>query len=579
MPHPESRSGYRISTAEGRLSLFAAACCVLYLVCASWALISLLSRDQTPEHGDQGAYLELAVNIAEGRGFVSDNLSAFQPKPDVTHRETNRQPLYPYLLSSVAGRDVGFLWRAKCLTAIIAVLLLIVVLVCVSLRFGLAAGLVATVLLGIHGTFMTLATEVWCENVLVLFLVLTWFLLARSQQDGSPKRSWQWAAGAGTALGLAYLTKSSAVMVVPSLAVALLLSRPKTDLGDADGLSTERKRCIFLNRFGAFLVFSLVASVAVLPHLYRTWRATGSPFYSPEISGMMWIDFGPRDAWRVYDTLPTMSSYFERHTVQEASVKWFRGLRLVLRRFLELARDHPGRLPVGWLMLPLALLGLWREQRVIRGMILVFALLNVASFAWYAHVDVAPRFVYPLTVFYFIYAGAGTSAAVERFFPRKIRRASVAYCVVIGALMLWSLPGLWTHANWRSKGGESKTLRAEEAETLRAIATIVQLDEVLCMGPSHELAYYWVINRKRVFVPTYTELDEFRKHLDRFNVRYFLLDTSVIRRNMPLLGRHFAADPFVGILQKEGIPWLEKVYENRGSPLRFILFRVREKEG
>ena len=66
---------------------------ILFLGLLCYSLLRPLYTVHSPEHGDQAAYLELAANIREGRGFVSRGLSPFQPAAGIEHPEGVRAPL------------------------------------------------------------------------------------------------------------------------------------------------------------------------------------------------------------------------------------------------------------------------------------------------------------------------------------------------------------------------------------------------------------------------------------------------------------------------------------------------------
>jgi len=243
----------------------------------------------------------------------------------------------------------------------------------------------------------------------------------------------------------------------------------------------------------------------------------------------------------------------------------------------RLVVSHPSIVPIGWLLLPFAAIGIAGAHRLIRSWFIIVFAVSIVSFAWYAHIDVAPRFLYHLLPFYFIYAGAGLQCSWSRFKARGSQGRfafSVIGCALVLALLLWGLGCLYFHASWSELGMPQMAIEESEQETLTAIQEVVPHDSVLCMGPSHEMNYYWVINRKMVFVPTYENMEEFREYLERFHVEYVLIDTSVIARNLPLLGAHFTWDPWLGIVQTRDIDCLQPMFQNGGAPLRFILYRI-----
>lgn len=534
---------------------------VLAVICflaETLIMFELARMNQTPEMGDQGAYLELAANIRDGRGFVSDRLSPFKPTSEIRHREGTRQPLYPYILSLAAGRDIGFLMRAKYMTAVIGLLLLATVFLTTCRRWGACAGFVAFVLLAVNVSFLSFSVQVWCENLLLLMLVACWWLMAKGLECLKTKsdRMFGYFAFAGFFLGMAWLSKTTAsAMLVGCVAAVACLP----------------KQVIWKERLKAAGVVGIFALIVILPHLIRNWIVTGDPLYAPEVRGIMWLDSG-RQFWQVYDEIPTWRTYFESHTISDALVKWTSGLQRVLVAILRSLRDHPTRVPGGWMVLPLFFWGIYKEKREMRVLVLAMVLLNIAGFAWYAHVDVAPRFVYIPVVFIYIYGAYGLVSLLKSVRYREIPISKYATVCVLGLILIWTFAGFhWYH----TLAKVSVTPTGNELATIDALEKHVAPEDILCMGPSHQLAYYWVIDRRRIFVPIFTDLEDFHSYLREYNAKYFLMDSSIYYRRKDLFAEYFLWDPVVGLIPRKPIPWLEKIYSNEGEHLQFLLYKIK----
>ena len=552
------------------VSLFFALAAV-FIAIEGTVLYRLLWCEQTPFHGDQGAFLALAANMAEGRGFVSDRLSPFAPSVEITHQECKRQPLYPAFLSLVAKRDVAFVLRAKTVTLIISLVLLALAFVLPSIRWGYFSGALFLFLVGVHNGFVRFSMMIFCENCLMLFLLLSWFFLcvasdrltgtSRQTSSTSPKHTLLGFGIAGAFVGAAYLTKKSGSMAGMSLAGALLL------------LSVNGREITWRTRLKVFGSFLLGMLVFLAPSILNNWVATGSAFPNEELKGVMWIDSG-RDAWRVYDSVPNFGDYVARHGWKTMAAKWFFGLGVVLKRTFFYLRTHPGAIPVGWLLMPAFAWGLIKEKPPMRMFSILFIVLHFCFFAWYTHIDIAPRFLYPLVFFYLLYSSNGARLLVEtfcrwRFAGGKLRSVTVAVLLVGSGVC--SVSGL---LDYDALHDYRRVPSAQEIEMLSAIKDIVGSDEILCMGPSHELAYYWIIDRRRIFVPSYTRLNEFTDYLVDYGAAYFLIDSSVLARRRELLGRFFTWDPELGISDTGLLKWLVPVYKSGGYPNRFALYRI-----
>ncbi len=81
--------------------------------------LNLSARWQPWGNSDAPHYLHIARRIHDGKGFTSLGPEQFHVEQGMTqHPETNRQPLYVYLIPLLAGPDRSFIIRARLGTGI-----------------------------------------------------------------------------------------------------------------------------------------------------------------------------------------------------------------------------------------------------------------------------------------------------------------------------------------------------------------------------------------------------------------------------------------------------------------------------
>lgn len=157
---------------------------------------------------DASDYFEIAASLARGDGFAAEHPYG------VLHRTAFRPPLYPLLLGSVfavTGAHLGVAQAVNVLLGAVVVVLVAVIATRVGGRFaGVAAAALATVyppLLANDGPPLA--------EPLSLVLVLGMVLVLLRERSG-------WVEWAGVLCGLLVLTRPSAQLLVPVLALWVL---------------------------------------------------------------------------------------------------------------------------------------------------------------------------------------------------------------------------------------------------------------------------------------------------------------------------------------------------------------------
>jgi len=161
----------------------------------------------TPAFGDADRYL-----------FAASELARHGRYPDRTEPYFFRPPAYPlFLVAATLGRPESVA-RAKAANAVLGAAGALLLAMLSARIFGrrpiaVATGLVAAV----HPSFVLLATDVQSEPLFLVFLLSSGLLLLSAADGASGSR----ALAAGAILGLAALTRPSALALAPLLAAPL----------------------------------------------------------------------------------------------------------------------------------------------------------------------------------------------------------------------------------------------------------------------------------------------------------------------------------------------------------------------
>jgi hypothetical protein len=236
---------------------------------AAWVLLRLAWMPSDPSVSgsfthDSGYIALVARNLLAGRGYVNDShwLLFLQPAslPMPFH---NANPLYPTLVAGIAGAlrvDVAQagLVISVCSDALLACgVFLLVRRFCTSFGFALAAASFAAVWPVDLRTSFAIAPDALCTACVI------WALVVAVRACGA----WTWAL-TGTLLGLAWLARSTALLILPGLFWWIY--------------------CQDRRRFPVHMALVLAAAALVAsPWLIHTAQVRGSPFASD--SGYYWL--------------------------------------------------------------------------------------------------------------------------------------------------------------------------------------------------------------------------------------------------------------------------------------------------
>jgi 4-amino-4-deoxy-L-arabinose transferase-like glycosyltransferase len=285
--------------------------CILFFVAAAVirvAYVLVFMRDYHMQ-SDAQHYHDIAINVAHGHGIAADFPYGFR------HPTAFRPPLFPVLLGGAYAVFGDHIATAQALNIVIGSVVVVVVGVITSRLGGRRAAWVAATLAAVYPPLLANDAVPLSEATGLLTLLLgIWALLAN-------RLCW-----AGVAFGLLVLTRPSAQLLVPVLALVLW-------------------RQIGVRRAAAFLA---VAVVVVTPWVIRNETIYHQPvivtsngfnlaaIYSPPALQTGRFDdpiFDPRFA-------PVLNYAHSLANLNEAALD-----NTLRDEGLQGIRDHPGRVP------------------------------------------------------------------------------------------------------------------------------------------------------------------------------------------------------------------------------------------
>jgi 4-amino-4-deoxy-L-arabinose transferase-like glycosyltransferase len=340
------------------------------------------------ENADQSAYLHYAKRMRETNyAYVGSR---------------NRMPVFPFLLSRLyrpGESEVDIFTRAQafCVTLTVALLL---ILAAIFRRYFSRLESIALVIATAFGVFVYRAGIVHVEPLFFVVNFAAFVLLL--QMLRTPR--WWLAITAGALLGLAFLTKASALPAWPCWGVVFV----------AQSMNKPRAPD-FLRRFALFALLSATFLLAVWPYIWTSKQRYGHFFYNVNSAHYMWCDSwpealsysdrlqGPPVDDPVAPELPSFAKYWRQHSVGEMIARLLHGfLSLATRSFKAVGYyKYMAFLGVSALVLALRRRSRAHELLARQPFAVVFCVLYFGAYlilyAWYNAVVTDSRFV--LTLF------------------------------------------------------------------------------------------------------------------------------------------------------------------------------------
>lgn len=441
----EAARSWLVAANTPRAPEFGAAIILAGVIAYALLMGRFVPLQTSPERNDQGAFLEAARDVQQTGGVPHLVVQLYGGE----FAEANRHPLYIGLLSYVAEFREG----KRLSTAMGAATLMLLTLLVARHFDGLTAG-VFCVLLATNFTFCYFSSRVVCEILLTFLAGLIW--TAALNSDELPRSGPMRFLGIGALLGLAYLTKATALLL--ALGTVIWLSyvvircrESRVGCAHQSGRELSKKRWAQPTlRLTMHLLLVWGFLVAGSPLLVRNVRRFGSPFYNVN-SYLLFVD-EYRDPQTLADemSLPEAAGrYWESHRFGQIAGREVRGLvweTFILCRMLGPTPLDDSRAVFGAVLLLFCAVGLLaeRNRETSRTLIVIWTILFVATFAWYVPIAAGDRFLVPLLVPLLAYASCGIVRVVGGM-RGQIDRVRQAWVLLTGCLAWCVLWVAWTY--------------------------------------------------------------------------------------------------------------------------------------
>jgi len=534
---------------------------MLALALLTFILVGLQQLHKAEEIApyDTSAYIALARDIRNAGGPLALIRDCFNG----TWPEANRMPLYPALLSIITPGTIRTLARARLLTLLLGAAGIAVTFLVARRMFGPTAAVLASTALAINTAYISQSTMVACEVLLAACITPAWLFITRLLQGRST------GAHAGLMIGLGYLTKGTALFL-PPVAAGVLACRLRKRI--------FRSRQLWL---GA-AVFCLVAS----PLLVRNIRRYRSPFYN-ENSNFIWTN-GPNDLYSPDPNVskPTFLTYCKTHTLRQTLDRMLAGafqqgvytVVAVGQTYLLNEKLAIKVWPIGLLILALAATAAVSKRS--RPAVIVAAAIFATFFiffSWYPARDI--RFLFPLLPIILILAGSGAHLALirlahllrggRRIRPTPILTATCATALLASAAFALADPDL------RKNPLQYRNLPPAYQQLLAWLKNHALPGQAIMRGPSHVYDYSWSTDLpgRQIPVPSVASMEELQQFIREKNVRYIVVDYSILHQREKTFAGFMRADGKTIHLQKLPRGW-RIVFTNSPEKPAVIVFRV-----
>ncbi|MFO7917980.1 MAG: phospholipid carrier-dependent glycosyltransferase [Anaerolineae bacterium] len=549
----------------------------LFLVCILTSFIIrgtvAIENKSNSSAFDQRSYLNLGMDIRDGRG-LSDG---------------KRNPLLPTILSLIAERDWPYYTKAKFLNLSFGVVCLLLVFELGRRWFNPATGALAAGLLSLNPPFLHVSSLVMAEPLLMIATLTSWYLMWKTLKEPHQERSW-YAIAAGAATGMAYMTKATALQMVPAFGLTALLTYR--------GEWWKRKE---------IWLFILAWIIVCMPLLVFNAREYQNPLYNYNYKHEIFLDSPAERHFADISEAPTLQTYIAEHTWAEMAHRLWYGLREVTRILFRAlapvsalassADAFPGQSEMVWIAAWLGLsifLFLQRKRLkpeldlasplfILPGFMLILSLLPLGWFVQAS--NVGPRFIvlfHPIIYILVIgtlYTLYSRLQAEGTFSPVWQKTKTWGTRGMLAGLVLWTGIGAFQAFPNISR----HPVKIDREANARGQAVLEWLENGtpygtrVLWGPSYTLPS-WIYERRLSLKHVPSKAKEWQD-INTFardqRLAYAIIDWTMIQRRREAFSSYFDFDyPYVTI--KEFPPTWALTLPYDGFPSNWAVFRLPE---
>ena len=392
-------------------------------------MINLIPKQPAPQGNDQEAFLSQAQTVQEAGGPVAFVRLLWRGE----YIQANQHPLYVAMLSYFPDYET-----AKRLSAISGLLALLIFSTGMTFQYGNLTGGLTGLLLSVNAAYCHLTGRAVCEGLLLVFVAVLWLNVLRLPDlRQAHKIPYRLLIGMGVVIGLAWLTKGTALLLILGLIIWFCSYAVKwnrfipTFMKNADhtptgaevtqtNISTVPLKTIFGSLALLLASFTVIAS----PLLVRNARVYGSPTFNANSYLLFQDEFSdPHTLIKQGSLGEAARTYLQTHSISEIVKREVKGLVWQMFIFVRSLGPLPfeeGRLFFGLLAVPFLIIGLLSETHPARRLYFIWVLLFWLAFAWYLPIAAGERFLMPLLLPTLAFVSLGLVRAGQFLLQRRV---------------------------------------------------------------------------------------------------------------------------------------------------------------
>lgn len=500
--------------------------CIFSLVVLSYLMFRLIflteGNPSQNSFGHDSAYIAIvANNLLAGRGFINDaHWLVFLHPDQLPMPYHNANPLYVEAiaaLSSISGYPS--LYSGYAISAISSVVLLALLLALARLYYQSTIKCLA---LACAGTFFPTVFSSSHD----LLPDMLWLALITASLSCTVRRNhiW-WAIGSGLFFGLAWLTRSSAILVLPALAMYLLLSHGWKRLFQWTAI---------------FSLFALLVSIPWLWHQAETW---GTPFRSDSSYYLLQEyharnhgdpEIGIEKYWHSIDEPLSLSSLMREEPI-ELALFWMSGVPATIKTII--ATWSMGHLSIAGILAILLLNSLFRGYFCVRkdyanakryapeiAASIMYAITTILVFAVRDH-SLEIRYFILLSMVFGMLLMAGSIKAWDEMSKGQLKLVNGMLLLIAGFFWLIYVPmtNLWS----AKVLSENNLDHASYFQTADLVRQKNQTNHPVVVGT---YPYYYTFETKQsaLSIPVCTD-DYLKDYMQKYDARLIFLTDSELR--------------------------------------------------
>lgn len=539
-----------------------------------------------PQRFDTTAYLGIA-NFIDHHGGVINFLNLC-----ITgiYKQANQHPLFILFLTPFASMDISFFILAKIINALLGFILLIALFFIGKKMYGGLTASVAVFALLLNSIFLEWTTIVACESLLMLLCSLSIYFVMEGFKNN---KYWIYA---GVFAGLAYLTKGTAILLLPGFVMASII---------------VYKLNILKNKF--FWLFFILFTLTTSPLLIRNIIVYQNLLYNvnnhiitlgqDKIDKSRYVTFDLEEGIAIWkfekSETDSEDEIRSKSSQQKFSVKLFSLPKKIIEAggvFLDVLNiSWFEKLPVRgltriftFLLFLLFIIGIMREKNTGGKLYLV---LTIAVFFLSLFIMPIDRYFLPLVPFMWIYISLGINSVLDfinKNFSLKYYKFNLTtYIPYIFILVLTVYAVLILTNKKLNNPLNSITYSESRLDLLNWLRINLKKNNLYTMGPNIN----WQLEQGTWILPpriAMGDLSKFRSFVKKHHVQYIIMDSytwddftntrnftgAKVFNKKQLAEDHFAYDPIGGMKEKKKIDGWELIYKDPIKPTDFIIYKL-----